>query len=723
MIDKRYFLMYFCCVIYNLKKFKIMAKQIFDKEAQVFIPGRKESQVFIPGGVGGAQLVHVAAAPINEKYELYKSILGKEIGSIKTCTGGWFKQEYESGAIYHQRITNVILGTPSLTNTYVVYGEIYVKYKAMGEGISLLGYPRTDTTKISTGSFNHFAKGSLYAKQGSSAFEIHGPIYDKWASLGWETGYLGYPTRDEGTISAPAGKKGKYWHFEHGSIYYNEDKKIGPFAVHEKITKKWGELKWEQGDLEYPVNDTQNVTKTAMTSPLSNNFQGGIIKCTFTSATSTNNTYDVKVFNPIERAIHDKYMAFATTLGAPVGNIINCNIADLWKQKYEKGTIYHRAGTYNTTFELHGSINDRYNQLGAENNTTIGYPKSDETEGDSGVRYNEFSNGFIYWKGGTVTRILGSQINYKWEQLGGVSGVLGFPTTDETTISDGKFCHFVNGSIYYNTKRVLGPYCVRKQVRDEWERQNWERGPLGWPMSDTESPNSSSLKNKFQGGTLTWTSPNAYSIVKPYTHVQFRITGVIPNLGDEDLYVMGVAMDNNRREYKINTIHIGNVKKGTLSNNGGKGWVFCELPITEAGWPKGLFAQVVLVEHHNAGGIIGDANQIANIQNEILNNIKTEISKNGADVGATLGTLVLPGIGTAIGYLAGTVLGNLIIQVLNGIFSAKKDKLLGTRNTIVEVKSMYDATYSNQLAYKNLIFEGNNYQYNFMCEWEYIRKG
>ena len=37
------------------------------------------------------------------------------------------------------------------------------------------------------------------------AHEVHGAIRDKWASLGWERSWLGYPTSDE--KAAPGGAR------------------------------------------------------------------------------------------------------------------------------------------------------------------------------------------------------------------------------------------------------------------------------------------------------------------------------------------------------------------------------------------------------------------------------------------------------------------------------------------------------------------------------------
>jgi uncharacterized protein with LGFP repeats len=67
----------------------------------------------------------------------------------------------------------------------------------------VLGSPLTDelTTPDGVGRFNHFQNGSIYWTPATGAHEVHGLIRAKWESLGWETGALGYPVRDEYAVT------------------------------------------------------------------------------------------------------------------------------------------------------------------------------------------------------------------------------------------------------------------------------------------------------------------------------------------------------------------------------------------------------------------------------------------------------------------------------------------------------------------------------------------
>jgi hypothetical protein len=75
-------------------------------------------------------------------------------------------------------------------------------------------------------------------------------------------------------------------------------------------------------------------------------------------------------------------------------------------------------------------------------------------------------------------------IRAKYNALGGASGLLGVPETNEqgTPDGNGRFNHFKGGSIYWTPR--TGPMSVRATVRDLWASTGWELGPLGYPVQD-----------------------------------------------------------------------------------------------------------------------------------------------------------------------------------------------------------------------------------------------
>jgi len=101
---------------------------------------------------------------------------------------------------------------------FEVHGDIRVHWAGLGGHRSFLGYPVTDELGCpdGVGRFNHFEFGSIYWTPRTGAWEVHGGIRELWAGMGWETGWLRYPTSDEhDTPGVPGGRRST---FEGGRI-------------------------------------------------------------------------------------------------------------------------------------------------------------------------------------------------------------------------------------------------------------------------------------------------------------------------------------------------------------------------------------------------------------------------------------------------------------------------------------------------------------------------
>jgi uncharacterized protein with LGFP repeats len=55
----------------------------------------------------------------------------------------------------------------------------------------------------------------VYWSPRTGAHEVHGLIRGRWAALGWEASYLGYPTSDEFAVAG-----GRRVNFERGHITF-----------------------------------------------------------------------------------------------------------------------------------------------------------------------------------------------------------------------------------------------------------------------------------------------------------------------------------------------------------------------------------------------------------------------------------------------------------------------------------------------------------------------
>lgn len=154
--------------------------------------------------------------------------LGKPIsvrGTIASSPNGLgYFIHYQGGSIYRN----------FQTGAHEVHGAIRDKWASLGWEQSFLGFPVTDETGTPDGSgrYNHFQGGSIYWTPATGAHEVHGAIRDKWAALGWERSFLGYPTSDE--ASTPDGR-GRISQFQNGTITWTE----ATGAVEAPTTRKW----------------------------------------------------------------------------------------------------------------------------------------------------------------------------------------------------------------------------------------------------------------------------------------------------------------------------------------------------------------------------------------------------------------------------------------------------------------------------------------------------
>jgi hypothetical protein len=189
-----------------------------------------------------------ASQAIEEKYRQSAAALGRPLAPVKqgawTSGGAGYYRRYEHGAVYW---------FPD-QGARTVSGAIYQKYLTLGAEAGFLGYPQSDEAGAPDGQgrYCHFQAGSIFWTLATGAHEVHGTIRDKWSLLGWQAGLLGYPTTDE--TATPDGI-GRYNHFQGGSIYWTPES--GANEVHGAIRDRWAALGWETSYLGYPTFDQQ----------------------------------------------------------------------------------------------------------------------------------------------------------------------------------------------------------------------------------------------------------------------------------------------------------------------------------------------------------------------------------------------------------------------------------------------------------------------------------
>lgn len=198
-----------------------------------------------------------------------------------------------------------------------------------------------------------------------------------------------------------------------------------------------------------------------------------------------------------------KGQELAAILGEPTSNYVWLSETDGCLQHFANGDVYHINGK---AFEVHGEIRGRFNLLGAQKGV-LGYPQTDETStADTWGRFNHFQNGSIFWRPCIGAYEVHGLIRNRWAELQWERGPMGYPMSDELTTSDGigRYSLFQGGAIYYNPN--IGTAEIRGEIYRVWKDKGGisGRGSLGYPKgSPTCTTIGGNCSQVFERGTLS----------------------------------------------------------------------------------------------------------------------------------------------------------------------------------------------------------------------------
>lgn len=102
--------------------------------------------------------------------------------------------------------------------------------------------------------------------------------------------------------------------------------------------------------------------------------------------------------------------------------------------------------TPNGEFTVSGQLLAKYNQMGGPAGT-LGAPTGNSVNGPNGGSCQEFVGGAICWSQQTEAHVVWGEIRKAWDSHGGINGKLGYPTSDEKDIANGKQSDFTGGTI------------------------------------------------------------------------------------------------------------------------------------------------------------------------------------------------------------------------------------------------------------------------------------
>ncbi len=352
------------------------------------------------------------------------------------------------------------------------------------------------------------------------------PIEQKYQDLGGASSFLGSVVTPE---TPTPGGQGSYADYQHGMIFYNPA--YGAVAFTQEIETKW---------------------KSASV------------------ATATTSDPNITVREYLGFPVHD-----STVIAGNRGQVCY----------FERGMIV--INSHSVGYVVYGGIYIQYRNLG-DVNGSMGLPTSDEIAAPAGGRTNSFENANIYWTSGTGAYEVHGAIRDRYNALGGPAGILGYPTSNESSVMHGttevgRYNTFAAGSIYWSG--ASGAWEVHGSLRQGWLTQfGGPTGELGFPTSnETNSSGDNFRFNNFQHGVLAWQKSTGN--IRKITKVDL-VVNAFESKGDDgafrgsqDLYVKMTVTSSTG--FSFTKRYPGDGDMGASHNFDGNTGLFCTIPVMD----------------------------------------------------------------------------------------------------------------------------------------------
>ena len=241
-------------------------------------------------------------------------------------------------------------------------------------------------------------------------------------------------------------------------------------------------------------------------------------------------------------------------LGAPVSGHQYLVVGSGCRRHYQHGSVYYApaAGLH----VMYGAIHVKWEQLG-EVSSVLGYPIAGEVATADGTgRSRRFQYGTVYWHPSTGAYEVHGAIRDRYDGLGRTAGLLGYPVSDETETPDGagRYNHFQHGSIYWHPN--TGAYEVHGAIRSLWSGLAWEQGPLGYPITD-ELPAPGGMRySVFENDAVFWSPGTGPFVVSGpmYDGRVIDLDQVVPLSGNSPYAIEGFIQQDPRLSTLARTV-------------------------------------------------------------------------------------------------------------------------------------------------------------------------
>ena len=312
-------------------------------------------------------------------------------------------------------------------------------------------------------------------------------IRQRWQDMGAENGVLGAAT--SGLVPLRDGAFIQF--YRGGQIYWTAH--YGAHASRAGIHSAYGAQKWENGPLGFPTSDEEVQTIGGIRGAVQTYENGQIRWSTRGGA------------HPIWGKILERYKtaeAEGRSLGWPTANEMKDAADGGAYQHFTGGSIYFHPST--GAHRVSGGIRNLWEGQGWERGQ-MGYPTGEETATAGGGVYQTFQGGTAYWHPRTGSYYVHDAMLGAYGAAGYERGRYGYPLTNETpSANGGVFQRFQGGTAYWHPGS--DSYFVHDAVLGTYAFYNWERGELGYPLTDETASANGGVFQRFQGGTVYWSA-------------------------------------------------------------------------------------------------------------------------------------------------------------------------------------------------------------------------
>ncbi|MCU1512390.1 MAG: lysozyme [Arthrobacter sp.] len=209
---------------------------------------------------------------------------------------------------------------------------------------------------------------------------------------------------------------------------------------------------------------------------------------------------------PIPTASWSRYSIWQYSSTGPFAGDSN-----VWNGSYADLRAFSRNGVPDSAYKAVGILVASTPSLGAQTSGIVCGLR------DGGC-FQGFAGGVVMWSLGSGAQpSLAGPIRNAWAGSGYESGVMGYPTSAVVCGLKGSGCfqNYQRGAIMWSPASGAA-ISTFGAIRDFWQQQNFENGPLGYPTSNAVC----GLKNggcfqNYQGGTVVWSPATGAQTVLP----------------------------------------------------------------------------------------------------------------------------------------------------------------------------------------------------------------